>query len=122
VDGCAVFRLLQPGGNYPDTEPVKKHSDVQRGIEPIYRRLATAPVGYKTARFSVKASRMGGWFPFEAAARGGRVYGFGAIAIFFGSHLLQQKTFGTIFWSSFSKCQAALAHANRDSAGLSDRQ
>ena len=29
------------------------------------------------------------------------------------------KTFGTIFWNSFSKCQAAFAHANRGSAGLS---
>jgi hypothetical protein len=27
---------VQPGGSYPDIEPVKKHSDVQRGIEPIY--------------------------------------------------------------------------------------
>jgi hypothetical protein len=27
---------VQPGGNYPGIEPVKKHSDVQRGIEPIY--------------------------------------------------------------------------------------
>jgi hypothetical protein len=101
VDGCAVFRLLQPGGNYPDTEPVKKHSDVQRGIEPIYRRLATAPVGYKTARLSVKASRMGRWFPFEAAARGGRVYGFWAIAVFLGrtssSKRLLELSFGAAF-------------------------
>jgi hypothetical protein len=28
---------VQPGGNYPDIEPVKKNSDVQRGIEPIYQ-------------------------------------------------------------------------------------
>jgi hypothetical protein len=31
---------VQPGGNYPDIEPVKKHSDVQRGIEPICHYLA----------------------------------------------------------------------------------
>jgi hypothetical protein len=28
---------VQPDGNYPDIEPVEKHSDVQRGIEPIYQ-------------------------------------------------------------------------------------
>jgi hypothetical protein len=32
---------VQPDGNYPDIEAVEKHSDEQRGIEPIYHlRLA----------------------------------------------------------------------------------
>jgi hypothetical protein len=26
-----------PDGNYPDIEPVKKHRDVQHGIEPVYQ-------------------------------------------------------------------------------------
>jgi hypothetical protein len=46
---------VQPDGNYPDIEPVMKHSDVQRGIGPIYhwrgllytraRRIKESPPG-----------------------------------------------------------------------------
>jgi hypothetical protein len=34
---------VQPGGNYPDIELTKKHSDVQRGIEPIYQEAIHTP-------------------------------------------------------------------------------
>jgi hypothetical protein len=33
---------VQPDGNYPDIEPVEKHSDVQRGIEPICHPVVRA--------------------------------------------------------------------------------
>jgi hypothetical protein len=40
---------VQPGGSYPDIEPVKKHSDVQRGIEPICHCL----LGFALSCFSI---------------------------------------------------------------------
>jgi hypothetical protein len=45
---------VQPDGNYSDIEPVMKHSDVQRGIEPIYQAIqATRKSGLEVCATTV---------------------------------------------------------------------
>ena len=54
---------VQPGGNYPGIEPVKKHSDVQRGIEPVYQSAwSTDPACGRWENVAAESKQISGWF------------------------------------------------------------
>jgi hypothetical protein len=55
---------VQPGGSsYPDIEPVKKHRDMQRGIEPIYQSAwPTGPACGRRENAAAESKQISGWF------------------------------------------------------------
>ena len=52
-----------PDGNCPDIEAVMQHSDVQRGIEPVYQSAwSTDPACGRWENAAAESKQISGWF------------------------------------------------------------